>query len=68
MTAEVRELKRQIAEGELIHIETLLEFLESKCDRWNPLYVDALQEFAKRKSASDSRVEPIVHDGVSYPL
>jgi hypothetical protein len=47
---ELAEFKRQIAAGELFTPQTIHSFLETKHDRWNPLYMDDLVKFAAEKA------------------
>jgi len=46
---ELSEFKRQVAAGELFTPQTIHSFLETKRDRWNPLYMADLVKFAAER-------------------
>ena len=46
----VEQYERQIAAGELITPQTIHDFLETKHDRWNPLYMADLVKFAAERA------------------
>jgi hypothetical protein len=53
--SENAEFKRQFAAGELLTPQTIHSFLESKHDRWNPLYMADLVKFAAELARKDAQ-------------
>lgn len=52
---QVKEYERQIAAGELFTPQIIHGFLETKHDRWNPLYMADLVKFAAEQARKDAK-------------